>query len=144
MAKPGNHFGDLPESSSSNASPPSEITHNQLEFEVDFFSGILRSAPNYVDVLRVLGNLLSLKGRYAEGLKIDRHLVRLRPFDALAHYNLACSYALTKRVNASLRMLRRAVELGYRDFRYMREDHDLDLIKDDPRFRKLLREYENS
>ena len=41
------------------------------------------------------------------------------------------------------RELRRAVELGYRDFRYMREDHDLDSIRHDPRFRQLLREYEN-
>jgi hypothetical protein len=34
------------------------------------------------------------------------------------------------------------VELGYRDFRYMREDHDLDSIRQDPRFRQLLREFE--
>ena len=38
---------------------------------------------------------------------------------------------------------RRAVELGYHDFRYMREDRDLDSIRHDPRFRKLLQEYEN-
>ena len=43
----------------------------------------------------------------------------------------------------ALKTLRRAVELGYRDFRYMREDRDLDLIRHDPRFRQLLREYEN-
>lgn len=47
-----------------------------------------------------------------------------------------------KRPNLSIRTLRRAVELGYRDFRYMREDHDLDLIKHDPRFRKLLQDFE--
>ena len=39
--------------------------------------------------------------------------------------------------------LQRALELGYRDFRYMREDRDLDTIRHDPRFRQLLREYEN-
>ena len=65
-----------------------------------------------------------------------------RPADALAHYNLACSYALLKRPEQSLKTLRRAVELGYRDFRYMREDHDLDSIRHDPRFRQLLRECE--
>ena len=115
----------------------------QLDFELDFFSGILKRHPDYVDVLRVLGNLLTLKGRYAEGLQIDRRLVQLRPGDALAHYNLACSYALLKRPDQALKTLRRAVELGYRDFRYMREDRDLDSIRHDPRFRQLLREYEN-
>jgi tetratricopeptide (TPR) repeat protein len=116
---------------------------NQLEFELDFFSAILKRHPDYVDVLRVLGNLLTLKGRYADGLQIDRRLVQLRPTDALAHYNLACSYALLKRPDQALKTLRRAVELGYRDFRYMREDRDLDTIRHDPRFRQLLREYEN-
>jgi tetratricopeptide (TPR) repeat protein len=116
---------------------------NQLDFELDFFSAILKRHPDYVDVLRVLGNLLTLKGRYADGLQIDRRLVQLRPNDALAHYNLACSYALLKRPDQALKTLRRAVELGYRDFRYMREDRDLDTIRHDPRFRQLLREYEN-
>jgi tetratricopeptide (TPR) repeat protein len=116
---------------------------NQLEFELDFFSAILKRYPDYVDVLRVLGNLLTLKGRYADGLQIDRRLVQLRPNDPLAHYNLACSYALLKRPDQALKTLRRAVELGYRDFRYMREDRDLDTIRHDPRFRQLLREYEN-
>ena len=38
--------------------------------------------------------------------------------------------------------LRRAVELGYRDFTFMKQDRDLDPIRKDPRFRALVREYE--
>ena len=98
----------------------------------------------YVDVLRVQGNNLTLKGRFAEGLQIDKRWCSSGPNDALAHYNLACSYALLKRPEQSLKTLRRAVELGYRDFRYMREDRDLDAVRHDPRFRQLLREYENA
>jgi tetratricopeptide (TPR) repeat protein len=116
---------------------------SQLDFEIELFSHILEQRPDYVDVLRVQGNNLTLKGRYAEGLQIDKRLVQLRPNDPLAHYNLACSYALLKRPDNAIKTLRRAVELGYRDFRYMREDHDLDTIRHDPRFRQLLREYEN-
>jgi tetratricopeptide (TPR) repeat protein len=115
----------------------------QLDFELEFFGSILERQPDYVDVLRVMGNNLTLKGRYAQGLQIDKRLIQLRPNDPLAHYNLACSYALLKRPDQALKTLRRAVELGYRDFRYMREDRDLDSIRHDPRFRQLLREYEN-
>jgi tetratricopeptide (TPR) repeat protein len=131
----------------SEQSPAGALTRpadqNQLDFELDFFGRILERHPNYVDVLRVQGNNLTLKGRYAEGMGIDKRLVHLRPHDPLAHYNLACSYALLKRPEQALKLLRRAVELGYRDFRYMREDRDLDSIRHDPRFRQLLREYEN-
>ena len=109
---------------------------------MEFFSAILVRRPDYIDVLRVMGNNLTLKGRFAQGLQIDKRLVQLRPSDALAHYNLACSYALLKRPDQALKSLRRAVELGYRDFRYMREDHDLDSIRHDPRFRQLMREFE--
>ncbi len=115
----------------------------QLDFELDFYASVLDSYPDYVDVLRVQGNNLTLKGRYAEGLHIDKRLVQLRPGDPLVHYNLACSFALLKRTDLALKTLRRAVELGYRDFRYMREDRDLDTVRQDPRFRQLLREYEN-
>jgi tetratricopeptide (TPR) repeat protein len=116
---------------------------SQLDFEIDFFAGILDRHPEYVDVLRVQGNNLTLKGRYAEGLHIDKRLIQLRPSDPLVHYNLACSFALLKRTDSALKTLRRAIELGYRDFRYMREDRDLDGVRHDPRFRQLLREYEN-
>jgi tetratricopeptide (TPR) repeat protein len=116
---------------------------SQLDFEIDFFGGILKRKADYIDVLRVMGNNLTLKGRFANGLDIDRRLVQLRPKDPLAHYNLACSYALLKQPEHALRTLRKAIELGYRDFRYMREDHDLDSIRHDPRFRQLMKEYEN-
>jgi tetratricopeptide (TPR) repeat protein len=116
---------------------------SQLDFELDFFQGVLNRCPDYVDALRIMGNLLTLKGRLVEGMQVDQRLIQLRPHEALAHYNLACKYALLKRPEQSLKTLRRAVELGYRDFRYMREDRDLDSIRQDPRFRALLREYES-
>ena len=142
MAQPGKHFNEGPESFTTGQ--PSARVHDQhqLDFELDFFEGVLSRCPDYVDVLRIMGNLLTLKGRFADGLQVDKRLARLRPNDALAHYNLACSYALLKRPEQSLKTLRRAVELGYRDFRYMREDRDLDSIRHDPRFRQLLRDFE--
>ena len=143
MAHQSKHSNDGPEPATTGTPLSRGADQNQLDFELDFFGGVLERAPDYVDVLRVMGHLLTLKGRYAEGLQVDRRLVSLRPTDPLAHYNLACSYALLKRNEPALKTLRRAVELGYRDFRYMREDHDLDSIRHDPRFRQLLREYEN-
>jgi tetratricopeptide (TPR) repeat protein len=143
MAQQGKSFNEGSEHTSTGAPLARLADQSQLDFELDFFTGILKRHPDYVDVLRVMGNLLTLKGRYAEGLQIDKRLIQLRPADALAHYNLACSYALLKRSELALKTLRRAVELGYRDFRYMREDRDLDSIRHDPRFRQLLREYES-
>jgi tetratricopeptide (TPR) repeat protein len=128
-------------STSSTLARPTDLS--QLDFELDFFARILERHPDYVDVLRVQGNNLTLKGRYAEGLHIDKRLIQLRPNDPLAHYNLACSFCLVKKHDLALKTLRRALELGYRDFRYLKEDRDLDAIRHDPRFRQLLREFEH-
>lgn len=140
MAHQGKHANQGSELPPAGAAPPRPVEQHQLDFEIDFFGRILERCSDYVDVLRVMANNLTLKGRYVEGLQVDKRLVQLRPSDALAHYNLACSYALLKRTELAIKTLRRAVELGYRDFRYMREDRDLDSIRHDPRFRQLLRE----
>ena len=142
MAHPGKQSGEGSEHTSTGHSPARPVAGSQLDFEIEFFGAVLERNPDYVDVLRVMGNNLTLKGRYAQGLQIDKRLVQLRPNDPLAQYNLACSYALLKRPEQALKTLRRAVELGYRDFRYMREDRDLESIRHDPRFRALVREFE--
>jgi Flp pilus assembly protein TadD len=143
MAQQGKYSNEGSEPTSTSNPLTRLAEQSQLDFEIDFFSGVLEHKPDYVDVLRVMGNNLTLKGRYIQGLVIDKRLVQLRPKDPLAHYNLACSYALLRRPDQALRTLRKAIELGYRDFRYLREDHDLDSIRHDPRFKQLLREFEN-
>ena len=137
LGKPSNDGPAAP------GSPARGADQSQIDFDLEFFAGVLQRAPDYVDVLRQMSKLLTLKGRYADGLQVDRRLVQLCGGDPLAHYNLACRYARLKRPDQALKTLRRAVELGYRDFRYMREDHDLDSVRHDPRFRQLMREYEN-
>lgn len=141
MSGKGKHSSENPSSPAGSALVKTQ-DQSQLDFEIEFFGGILERQPSYVDVLRVQGNNLTLKGRFVEGLQIDKKLAMLRPGDPLVHYNLACSLSLLRKKEPALKTLRRAIELGYRDFRYIREDRDLDFIRNDPRFRQLLREFE--
>ena len=107
-------------------------------FEMAFFEPVLRRAPQYTEVIEILGGLYTKHGRIADGLRMDRRLVRLLPENATAHYNLACSLALMKRRGDALRSLQRAVELGYRDFDWMAQDPDLEDLKEHPEFAALL------
>jgi len=108
------------------------------EFEMRFYESVLRRNPAYSDVVEILGGLYTKHGRIAAGLKMDRKLVKLQPANATAHYNLACSLALSKRKADALRSLRHAIELGYRDFDWMQQDPDLEVLKDHPDFLALL------
>lgn len=112
---------------------------NDPEFEIAFFESVLRRDPSYVNVVELLGGLYTRQGRIADGLKMDRRLVKLQPANATAHYNLACSLALSKRKSDALRALQQAVKLGYRDVDWMQQDPDLDALKRHPDFQALLR-----
>src|SRR5690554_3359103 len=107
-------------------------------WEISFFESVLRREPGYTDVVEILGGLYTKTGRIADGLRMDRKLVRLQPKNATAHYNLACSLALCDRHGDALRALRHAVDLGYHDHDWMAQDPDLEALKDVPEFKALL------
>jgi len=107
-------------------------------FEIEFFEAIYRRCPSYTEVVGLLGGLYTKVGRVADGLRMDRKLVKLEPDNATAHYNLACSLALCKKRPDALKSLRKAVDLGYSDRDWMEQDPDLEILKNDPEFRTLL------
>jgi tetratricopeptide (TPR) repeat protein len=130
-----------------NSFPPGSVLgllaeRSQLDFELDFYGKLIAARPDFAEVLRAQACNLTQKGRLQDGLAVDEKLVAVRPTDPTAHYNLACRYALLKQRDKAITALRKAVELGYRDFAFMQEDHDLDSIRKDPRFRKLIKEYQ--
>lgn len=108
------------------------------EFDMAFYESVLKRDPSYADVIEILGGLYTKHGRIADGLKMDRKLVKLQPRNATAHYNLACSLALAKRKSDALRTLQHAVELGYKDLDWMQQDPDLEELKDQPAFTALI------
>ena len=89
-------------------------------------------------MIAILGGLYTKQGRIADGLKMDRKLVRLRPDNPTAHYNLACSLALSRRPREALDALERAIDLGYDDADWMRQDPDFKGLQHHPAFEKLL------
>lgn len=107
-------------------------------FEIGFFESVLRRNPSDTTVIELLGGLYTRQGRIADGLKMDRKLVKLQPGNATARYNLACSLALLKRQGDALRELQTAVRLGYRDLDWMQQDPDLDALKHRPEFQAML------
>jgi tetratricopeptide (TPR) repeat protein len=107
-------------------------------FDIAFYESILRRDPSYAEVAEILGGLYTKAGRIADGLKMDRKLVRLQPENATAHYNLACSLALSKRPAEALATLAQAIALGYDDADWMAEDPDLEQLRPRPDFQTLL------
>ncbi len=136
---------DLPESDALGELPQAVLSHfreqGQLDFDLEFFDAILRRHPDYLDVLRCQGQLLSRKSLHQRALEIDRRVVQLAPKDAVAHYNLGCSLAMTGHCKEAVDALRQALRHGYSDIDYLEADRDLDSVRNDPDYEELLREF---
>ncbi|MDP6540875.1 MAG: BTAD domain-containing putative transcriptional regulator [Planctomycetota bacterium] len=104
-----------------------------------FFEIETHRHPDNLDALAELGQLYTRLGRWENGLGVDRRLVRLVPHNPTVHYNLACSLALLGRSDDALDALERSVELGYDDFEFLQSDPDLVSLRNEARFRGLVR-----
>ena len=63
-------------------------------------------------------------------------------FKANTYYNLACSYSLSHQKKAALVALENAIDLGYKDYGNMKNDSDFDFIRNEKRFKALLKQIE--
>ncbi len=106
--------------------------------QIDFLEAVRRRCPGDIPVMKALAELYTQAGQYAKGLLADLELTRACPADPMVWYNLACSHAVLKHKDEAISALTLAVDLGYRDFPWMRQDKDLESIRDDRRFRDLL------
>jgi tetratricopeptide (TPR) repeat protein len=125
----------------SESSTVCRTSQSQVDFEIEFFDRILARNPDYVDVLRVQANNLCSRGMYSRGLATDRRIVQLRPKDPNAHYNLACSCSLLQMNHAGIDALNTCLSLGYRDFEHLMSDPDLEHLRQDSRFVRILGKY---
>ncbi|MGD0207471.1 MAG: hypothetical protein ABSC89_07695 [Verrucomicrobiota bacterium] len=115
----------------------SRASQHDLDIKIEFMKGLVRRDPDYVDALQLLGDHYTQRGCYAEGLKVDERLARLEPRSPLVFYNLACSCSLMGQFARAALALEKALQLGYRDFRWLARDPDLRKLRQQPLYRDI-------
>ncbi len=58
--------------------------------------------------------------------------------DTMMLYNAACTYGILKKKQEALDTLKKAIECGYGNLEWIKQDPDLLLLRDDPEFQKLV------
>jgi hypothetical protein len=108
-----------------------------LDIEIGFLEGVVRRDPAYIDALQLLGDSFTKRGKFSDGLRMDQRLAALKPADALVQYNLACSFSLTHQYDLAADALDRSLMLGYRDFKWLAEDPDLQALRQHASYRRI-------
>jgi tetratricopeptide (TPR) repeat protein len=108
-----------------------------LDIEIGFLEGVVQRDPDFVEALQVLGDDYTERGRLADSLKVDQRLRELRPEDPNVLFNYACSLALSGEMENACAELDRALDKGYRDFRWLQRDPDLVELRKHPAFKKI-------
>lgn len=73
-----------------------------------------------------------------EGLKWAERALSIDPADAGVKYNVACLYAVEGEVNRAVEILEQAVDAGFSRRAWVENDPDLDTLREDARFQRLL------
>jgi len=110
---------------------------------IEKHGGKLLGLPIGSASLRIqIGNGFLEEDKCERALKEYRKAIELEPKNDVAWYNVACALSRMKRVKEAVAALRKAVECGYDDVRWMERDTDLDNLRADEGYRTLVDELE--
>lgn len=114
---------------------PQEITLKELTQQVKTEEITSLAGLEYAQ--KALGYLQS--GAYQKA--ITAYKKALEDFSDVADiwYNLACAYSRNGNIEEGLEALKQAVALGYCDFKWIKEDQDLENLRQDKRFEEIVR-----
>jgi len=110
-----------------------------LDFLAGFLGAEIARHPENLGAWVELGHVYTRAKRFEEGLAVDQELVRRAPKDSTVRYNLACSLALLGRKEEALDALEQSVALGYGDPEHLLADDDLASLREEERFRGIVR-----
>jgi clan AA aspartic protease (TIGR02281 family) len=86
--------------------------------------------------------VLHFLGRDREAAVLQDTLLRREP-TASNYYNATCLYSLMNRTDEAVNFLQTAFKKGYKEFSYMETDTDLDNIRKNSKFIKLVKEWKD-
>jgi tetratricopeptide (TPR) repeat protein len=127
----------MPQKSSAKAKRIARGETRDLDVKISFLEGVVRRDPQYVEALQILGDHYTQRGLFPQSLQVDQQLSQLEPLNPLVFYNLACSYSLNGELDLAVGSLEKALNLGYRDFKWLARDPDLRPLRKHPQFRAI-------
>jgi tetratricopeptide (TPR) repeat protein len=108
---------------------------------IEFFNAAVAAKPDNWDARVNLGIALWSIGRKAEAVAQYQEVLSAVPdYNPTLYYNIACFYSLAGRTREGLNWLQRAIDHGYDKWDLLREDPDLENLRQQPEFSEILQQ----
>ncbi len=92
---------------------------------------------------QLLGYSLHASGDLDAAIPAHHRAAEFKEYKPIALYNLGCAWSLKKDADQSFKFMDEAVAAGFLDSSYFDTDSDLDFIRKDPRFDRLVKKVKN-
>lgn len=115
------------------------LAQNSIDSLWDYFrqqSNLMHEAYENRDPAKYHALLSGALKKYHSLLPQQKKMVK--PLIASAYYNLSCTYSLLNNKVKALEYLDSSISNGYYNYSHMQQDADLDNIRHEPRFLKLV------
>jgi len=111
----------------------------QWDEAASLWEQIVQANPVQVRFWSNLANTLYQAKNYRKAIPAYEKVLELRGgFPSNAAYNIACCYALLGEKEPAFKWLETSFDLGFRDLGNSQTDTDLQSLRDDPRYQKLV------
>jgi tetratricopeptide (TPR) repeat protein len=94
--------------------------------------------PQSAEVYNNRGAVYVILSNYQQSLMDYDKAVELNPRYAKAYYNIACIYSLKNDAAQSCKWLKTSIEKGYNDWKQIKSDRDLDLIRNSQCYKEIM------
>jgi tetratricopeptide (TPR) repeat protein len=135
----GCQSGDTPRKS--HTFPPETQSKEAMQKELEALQQRVEADPKDVNAHAQLGYLYGQLGNVTKEVEHYREALALYPEYKEIHYNLACAYTDLGQKEKALASLARALELGFSSRQLLETDSDLDALRSEPRFKKLMQKH---
>ncbi|MFH1230364.1 MAG: tetratricopeptide repeat protein [Planctomycetota bacterium] len=135
---------------------------------IESYKEAIRIKPDYAEAHFCLGQIYDLIGDHQKAIEPYKEVIRLKPDDYLLRsaylgikdylkaielfkkviemnqndkgiwYNYACALSNNQNIDEAFQALKKAIELGYKDFDWMKKDWDLENLRKDKRFSEIV------
>ncbi|HSQ55508.1 MAG TPA: tetratricopeptide repeat protein [Gemmata sp.] len=114
----------------------------EKEKAIKDYDEAIRLAPKVYQPFVNRGNARYILREYDKAIKDYEEAIRLEPKHPHAYYWKASCYAMQSKDDLAIEALGQAFEVGWRDFKSLESNRAFDRVRDDPRYKKLIEQFD--